>query len=98
MPDGSEERILNIDNTHLRGCSMPREYGKESRECKLPEHCEDKVSTNETADWHIQGKDRPDYARQIRVSQLADSVASVSAVEIRGIQEGLRRQDVFPGT
>ena len=43
--DESEEHILNIDNTHLRGYSTPGKYVKECRECELAEDCEDKVST-----------------------------------------------------
>ena len=54
--DESEEHILNIDNTHLRGYSTPGKYIKECRECELSEDCEDKVSTDETADWYIKGK------------------------------------------
>jgi hypothetical protein len=29
---------------------------QECRECELFEDCEDKVSTDETADWYIKGK------------------------------------------
>jgi len=49
--DESEEHILNIDNTHLLGYSTPGKYVKECRECELYEDCEDKVSTDVTADW-----------------------------------------------
>lgn len=74
--DESEEHILNIDNIHLRGYSTPGKYIKECRECELAEDCEDKVSTDETADWYIKGKYKCYYAHQIGVSQLADSGAS----------------------
>jgi len=62
--DESEEHILNIDNTHLRGYSTPGKYIKECRECELAEDCEDKVSTDETADWYIKGKYKCYYAHQ----------------------------------
>ena len=54
--DESEEHVLNIDNTHLFGYSTPGKYVKECRECELYEDCEDKVSTDATADWYIKGK------------------------------------------
>ena len=53
--DEKAEDILNIDNTHLLGYSTPGKYVKECRECELFEDCEDKVSTDETADWYIKG-------------------------------------------
>lgn len=53
--DETSEDTLNIDNTHLLGYSTPGKYVKECRECDLFEDCEDKVSTDETADWYIKG-------------------------------------------
>jgi hypothetical protein len=84
--DESEEHILNIDNTHLRGYSTPGKYIKECRDCELTEDCEDKVSTDETADWYIKGKYKCYYAHQIGMSQLADSGAPVSCVVLNGKQ------------
>ncbi len=54
--DESEEHVLNIDNTHLFGYSTPGKYVKECRECELYEDCEDKVSTDASADWYVKGK------------------------------------------
>ena len=48
--DESEEHILNIDSTHLRGYSTVGKPTKQSRDCELAEDCEDEVSTDETAD------------------------------------------------
>ena len=84
--DESAEHILNIDNTHLRGYSTPGKYVKECRECDLVEDCEDKVSTDETADWYIKGKYKCYYSHQIGVSQLADSGAPVGCVVLNGKQ------------
>ena len=84
--DESAEHILNIDNTHLRGYSTPGKYVKECRECDLAEDCEDKVSTDETADWYIKGKYKCYYSHQIGVSQLADSGAPVGCVVLNGKQ------------
>jgi hypothetical protein len=84
--DESEEHILNIDNTHLRGYSTPGKYIKECRECELSEDCEDKVSTDETADWYIKGKYKCYYAHQIGMSQLAGSGAPVGCVVLNGKQ------------
>ena len=53
--DEKSEDTLNIDNTHLLGYSTPGKYVKECRECELNEDCEDKVSTDETADWYVKG-------------------------------------------
>jgi hypothetical protein len=84
--DESAEHILNIDNTHLRGYSTPGKYVKECRECDLVKDCEDKVSTDETADWYIKGKYKCYYSHQIGVSQLADSGAPVGCVVLNGKQ------------
>jgi hypothetical protein len=84
--DESEEHILNIDNTHLRGYSTPGKYIKECRECELAEDCEDKVSTDASADWYIKGKYKCYYAHQIGVSQLADSGAPLGCVVLNGKQ------------
>ena len=84
--DESEEHILNIDNTHLRGYSTPGKYIKECRECELAGDCEDKVFTDETADWYIKGKYKCYYAHQIGVSQLADSGAPLGCVVLNGKQ------------
>jgi hypothetical protein len=86
MVDESEEHILNIDNTHLRGYSTPGKYIKECRECELAEDCEDKVSTDASADWYIKGKYKCYYAHQIGVSQLADSGAPLGCVVLNGKQ------------
>jgi hypothetical protein len=82
----SEEHILNIDNTHLRGYSTPGKYIKECRDCELFEDCEDKVSTDESADCYIKGKYKCYYAHQIGISQLADSGAPLGCVVLNGKQ------------
>lgn len=84
--DESEEHILNIDNTHLFGYSTPGKYVKECRECELYEDCEDKVSTDQTADWYIKGKYKCYYAHQIGMLQLADSGAPIGCVVLNGKQ------------
>ncbi len=84
--DEKAEDTLNIDNTHLSGYSTPGKYVKECRECELSEDCEDKVSTDETADWYIKGKYKCYYAHQIGMSQLAGSGAPVGCVVLNGKQ------------
>jgi hypothetical protein len=84
--DESEEHVLNIDNTHLFGYSTPGKYVKECRECELYEDCEDKVSTDQTADWYIKGKYKCYYAHQIGILQLADSGAPIGCVVLNGKQ------------
>ncbi len=84
--DESEEHVLNIDNTHLFGYSTPGKYVKECRECELYEDCEDKVSTDQTADWYIKGKYKCYYAHQIGILQLADSGAPIGCVVLNGNQ------------
>jgi hypothetical protein len=84
--DEKAEDTLNIDNTHLLGYSTPGKYVKECRECELFEDCEDKVSTDETADWYIKGKYKCYYAHQIGMSQLASSGAPVGCVVLNGKQ------------
>jgi len=84
--DESTEHILNIDNTHLRGYSTPGKYVKECIECELAADCEDKVSTDETADWYIKGKYKCYYAHQIGFSQLAGSGAPLGCVVLNGKQ------------
>lgn len=84
--DESEEHILNIDNTHLFGYSTPGKYVKECRGCELYEDCEDKVSTDATADWYVKGKYKYYYAHQIGMLQLADSGAPVGCVVLNGKQ------------
>jgi len=84
--DESKEEILNIDNTHLFAYSTPGKYVKECRECDRFEECEDKVSTDETADWYIKGKYKCYYAHQIGMSQLAGSGAPVGCVVLNGKQ------------
>ena len=84
--DEKAEDTLNIDNTHLLGYSTPGKYVKECRECELFEDCEDKVSTDETADWYIKGKYKCYYAHQIGMSQLAGSGAPVGCVVLNGKQ------------
>ncbi|HIE26156.1 TPA: hypothetical protein EYP66_02595 [Candidatus Poribacteria bacterium] len=59
---------------------------KECRECELFEDCEDKVSTDETADWYIKGKYKCYYAHQIGMSQLASSGAPVGCIVLNGKQ------------
>ena len=66
--DEKAEDTLNIDNTHLLGYSTPGKYVKECRECDLFSDCEDKVSTDETADWYIKGKYTCYYAHQVGMS------------------------------
>ena len=82
--DEKAEDILNIDNTHLLGYSTPGKYVKECRECELFEDCEDKVSTDETADWYIKGNYKCYYAHQIGMSQLAGSGAPIGCVVLNG--------------
>ncbi len=84
--DEKAEYTLNIDNTHLLGYSTPGKYVKECRECQLNEDCEDKVSTDETADWYIKGKYKCYYAHQIGMSQLAGSGAPVGCIVLNGKQ------------
>jgi len=84
--DESAEHILNIDNTHLFGYSTPGKYVKECRECDLYEDCEDKVSTDASADWYVKGKYKYYYAHQIGMLQLADSGAPVGCVVLNGKQ------------
>ena len=59
---------------------------KECRECELFEDCEDKVSTDETADWYIKSKYKCYYAHQVGMSQLASSGAPVGCVVLDGKQ------------
>jgi len=82
----SEEDILNIDNTHLLAFSTPGKYVNECRECEDFEECEDKVSTDETADWYVKGKYKCYYSHQIGMSQLGDSGAPVGCVVLNGKQ------------
>ena len=84
--DEKTEDTLNIDNTHLLGYSTPGKYMKECRECELFSDCEDKVSTDETADWYVKGKYKCYYAHQIGMSQLAGSGAPVGCVVLNGKQ------------
>ncbi len=84
--DEETEDTLNIDNTHLLGYSTPGKYVKECRECDLFEDCEDKVSTDETADWYIKGKYKCYHAHQIGMSQLAGSGAPVGCIVLNGKQ------------
>ena len=92
--DEKAENTLNIDNTHLSrqakpfclGYSTPGKYVKECRECELFEDCEDKVSTDETADWYIKGKYKCYYAHQVGMLQLAGSGAPVGCVVLNGKQ------------
>lgn len=66
--DAESEDTLNIDNTHLFGYSTPRKYQKECRECEHFEECEERVSTDETADWYIKDKYKCYYVHQIGLS------------------------------
>lgn len=50
------------------------------------QYCEDKVSTDETADWYIKGKHKCYYAHQIGMSQLAGSGAPFGCVVLNGKQ------------
>jgi hypothetical protein len=84
--DESEEHVLNVDNTHLFGYSTPGKYVKECRECELYEDCEDKVSTDATADCYVKGKYKYYYAHQIGMLQLAESGAPVGCVILNGKQ------------
>ena len=84
--DESEEHVLNIDNTHLFGYSTPGKYVKECRDCDLYDDCEDKVSTDQTADWYIKGKYKCYYAHQIGMLQLANSGAPIGCVLLNGKQ------------
>ena len=84
--DAEAEDTLNIDNTHLFGYSTPGKYQKECRECEHFEECEEKVSTDETADWYIKGKYKCYYAHQIGLSQLAQSGAPLGCVVLNGKQ------------
>ena len=84
--DESEEHVLNIYNTHLFGYSTPGKYVKECRDCDLYDDCEDKVSTDQTADWYIKGKYKCYYAHQIGMLQLADSGAPIGCVVLNGKQ------------
>jgi hypothetical protein len=84
--DEKAEGTLNIDNTHLFGYSTPGKYVKECRECELFEDCEDKVSTDKTADWYVKGKHKCYYAHQVGMSQLAGSGAPVGCVVLNGKQ------------
>ena len=84
--DESQEDTLNIDNTHVLGYSTPGKHQKECRECDLFDECEEKVSTDETADWYIKGKYKCYYAHQIGLSQLAASGAPLGCVVLNGKQ------------
>ena len=53
---------------------------------EMAEDCEDKVSTDESADWYIKGKYKCYYAHQIGFSQLADSGAPLGCVVLNGKQ------------
>ena len=84
--DAEAEDTMNIDNTHLFGYSTPGKYQKECRECEHFDECEEKVSTDETADWYIKGKYKCYYAHQIGLSQLAQSGAPLGCVVLNGKQ------------
>jgi len=95
--DEKAEETLNIDNTHLLGYSTPGKYVKECRECELFEDCQDKVSTDETADWYVKGKYKCYHEKPLRLSaslrahqigmlQLAGSGAPVGCVVLNGKQ------------
>ena len=84
--DAEAEDTMNIDNTHLFGYSTPGKYQKECRECEHFDECEEKVSTDETADWYIKGKYKYYYAHQIGLSQLAQSGAPLGCVVLNGKQ------------
>ena len=59
---------------------------KECRECDLFDGGESVVSTDETADWYLQGKYKCYSAHQIGWSQLAASSAPLGGVVLNGKQ------------
>jgi hypothetical protein len=83
IDEKAEEAVL-VDNTHLLAWSTPSKCIKECRECPHFKECEEKVSTDRTADWYVKSKCKIFYAHMIGVAQLAKSGAPVACVVLSG--------------
>lgn len=83
--EGKEDTVC-VDNTHVLAHSTPKKVVKECRECPHFDRCNDKVSTDETADWYVKSKCKIFYAHQIGMSALGTSGAPFERVVLSGRQ------------